>query len=80
MGEDIHTAFRGSTHNDYVDQKNLEGLAIVGFSLKFPQEAEDEDSFWKMLMEGRCAMTEIPQDRINMDAFYHPDPDRVDTV
>ncbi|KAF4631033.1 hypothetical protein G7Y89_g7101 [Cudoniella acicularis] len=66
--------------NGSVDYRTMEGLAIVGFSLKFPQEAEDEDSFWTILMEGRNVMTEFPKDRINIDAFYHPDPDRVDTL
>lgn len=38
------------------------------------------ETFWQMLMEGRSAMTEVPQDRFNIDAFYHPDPTRLDTV
>lgn len=58
----------------------LEGLAVIGFSLRFPGEACDEESFWKMILDGRCAMTEFPKDRMNIDAFYHPDADRTDTV
>jgi acyl transferase domain-containing protein len=61
------------------DHGNHDGLAIVGFSFKFPG-AEDPDSFWKILMEGQNVMTEIPKDRINVDAFHHPNPDRKDTV
>lgn len=55
-------------------------LAIVGFSLRFPQDATTPEAFWKMLIEGRSAMTEFPMDRMNIDAFHHPDPNRTDTV
>ncbi len=58
----------------------LEPIAVVGFSLKFPQEAISPDSFWEMLAEKRCAMTEWPKDRINLEAFYHADSNRMDTV
>lgn len=58
----------------------LEPVAVIGYSLKFPQDAVSADSFWKMLIEKRCAMTEFPKDRINLNAFYHPDADRSDTV
>ncbi|KAF4629252.1 hypothetical protein G7Y89_g8896 [Cudoniella acicularis] len=78
--------FKNSATDGYLTQKKgldddiLEGLAIVGFALRFPQEAVDAESFWTMLMEGRCAMTEFPSDRINLDAFYHPDSDRLGTI
>jgi acyl transferase domain-containing protein len=47
-------------------------LAVVGFSFRLPQDATDPSSFWKMLMEKRCVSTEVPADRFNMDAHYHP--------
>ena len=52
----------------------LEPIAIIGISQKFPQEAVNGDSFWKMLVSQRCASTEFPKDRLNIDAFYNPDP------
>lgn len=61
-------------------QDLLEAIAVVGFSIKFPQDAVSPASFWSMLEERRCAMTTWPEDRINIDAFYHPDSDRRDTV
>ncbi|KAL8747820.1 MAG: hypothetical protein Q9190_000364 [Brigantiaea leucoxantha] len=33
-----------------------------------------------MLIDGRSAMTEVPPDRFNIDSFYHPNGDRLDTV
>jgi len=55
-------------------------LAVIGISLRFPQDATSAEAFWKMLVEGRCAMTDYPKDRMNIDAFYHPDASRTDTV
>ena len=63
-----------------LEQDILEPIAVVGFSLKFPQDATSAEAFWKMLLEGRSALTEIPKDRFNIDAFYHPDAERHDTV
>ena len=55
-------------------------LAVVGFSLRFPQEATSTESFWSMMMEGRSAMTEYPKSRMNIDSFYCPDASRRDSV
>ena len=62
------------------NQDSLEPIAIIGLSIKFPQEATSAEDFWKMLVCGRSALTEVPPDRFNIDAFYHEDPNRLDTV
>ena len=66
--------------NSYLDGNETDAVAVIGFSLKFPQEATTAESFWKLLDEGRSAMTEFPKDRLNIDAFYHPDSSRRGTV
>lgn len=48
----------------------MEPIAIIGFALTFPQDAVSPGQFWKMLMEKRCATTEFPPSRMNIDAFY----------
>ena len=58
----------------------LESIAVIGFSSKFPQEGTTPEAFWEMLLNKKCAMTEWPEDRLNVDAFYHPDSSRPDTV
>ncbi|KAI9742337.1 MAG: hypothetical protein M1818_003870 [Claussenomyces sp. TS43310] len=58
----------------------LEPIAVIGLSLKFPQEADTAENFWQMLIEGRSAMTEVPKDRWNIDSFYHPNADRHDAM
>ena len=48
----------------------VEPIAIVGLSIKFPDDATSLESFWKMLIEGRSAMTDYPASRFNIHAFY----------
>ena len=63
-----------------LEEDVIEPIAVIGFSLKFPQEATSPEAFWSMLLERRCAMTEWPSDRLNLEAFYHADKNRNDTV
>lgn len=63
-----------------MDQDLLEPIAIVGISLKYPQDATGPEAFWKLIQEKRCTMTEWPSDRLNIDAFYHPDKKKNSTV
>jgi acyl transferase domain-containing protein len=58
----------------------MEPIAIVGFAFKLPQDAEDTQSFWDMLKEGRNVKTDWPESRINIDAFHDPDPKKLHTV
>lgn len=51
----------------------LEPLAIIGFALEYPQDANTPEGFWKVLEERRDVMTEWPSDRINLDAFFYRD-------
>lgn len=77
----LHPDISGiAAHVPTAGQNTLAPIAIVGFSLKFPQEATSPGAFWDMLAEKRCAMTEWPKDRVNIDAFYHADSNRCDTV
>jgi acyl transferase domain-containing protein len=55
---------------------SFEAIAVVGFSIKFPQDATSEDALWKILMEKRNTATVIPKSRMNTDSMYHPDPNR----
>lgn len=67
-------------HSPSLNGDFVEPIAVVGLSLKFPQDATTPESFWNMLREKRCAMTEIPEDRLNVDSFRSVDKDRTDTV
>ena len=51
-----------------------EPVAVVGIGCRFPGDVTGPESFWDLLVEGRSAISRIPADRWDADAFYHPDP------
>lgn len=55
-------------------------LAVVGLAFEFPEGVSEVETFWKMLCDGRNASTQFPKDRLNIESFYHPDPDRPGTI
>ncbi|MEO8696545.1 MAG: SDR family NAD(P)-dependent oxidoreductase, partial [Acidimicrobiales bacterium] len=48
-------------------------IAIVGIGCRFPGGVTDAESYWDLLAEGRDAISEVPSDRWDADAFYDPD-------
>ncbi|MGQ9351920.1 type I polyketide synthase [Mycolicibacterium gilvum] len=48
-------------------------FAIVGYAGRFPG-ARDAESFWELLADGRDAISEVPEDRWDVEAFFDPDP------
>lgn len=56
--------------NDTYEQ---DPIAVIGMAVKFPQEAFSLAAFWQMLMNGRSALTDVPKERFNIDAFYNAD-------
>lgn len=59
-------------------QKNLrvktEPIAIIGIGCRFPGDANSAEAFWHLLVNGVDAITEVPKDRFNIDAFHDPRP------
>src|SRR3984893_14275162 len=53
---------------------NKEGIAIIGIGCRFPGGANDTESFWKLLVEGREAVSDVPPDRWNVERFYDAEP------
>ncbi|MFF4402800.1 beta-ketoacyl synthase N-terminal-like domain-containing protein, partial [Streptomyces sp. NPDC001480] len=49
-----------------------EPIAVVGMACRLPQAA-DVRAFWKLLEEGRDAITDVPADRWDVDELYDPD-------
>lgn len=58
----------------------MEPLAIIGMASRFPQDGDNNENFWKMLMTGKSAMTPFPKNRFDMDGHYHPDVEHGGTV
>jgi acyl transferase domain-containing protein len=55
-------------------------IAIVGIAGRFPGDAENPMKLWDMISEGRSALCDIPPDRFNVDAYYHPHNERQGTI
>ena len=51
-----------------------EPIAVVGIGCRFPGDVTDPESYWDLLVDGRDAISTVPPDRWNADAFYDPDP------
>ena len=49
-------------------------IAIVGIGCRFPGGIVDPESFWKVLIDGVDAISEIPVDRFDISGFYDPKP------
>src|ERR1700720_4391838 len=45
-------------------------IAVIGIGCRFPGGVNDTESFWKLLVEGREAVGEVPPDRWNVDRFF----------
>ena len=50
-----------------------EPIAIVGIGCRFPGGASSPADFWRLLHEGRDAITQVPSDRWDADAYYDSD-------
>ena len=48
-------------------------FAVVGYAARLPG-SPDADAFWDLLSEGRDAISEVPADRWNAEAFYDAEP------
>ncbi|KAI0382791.1 putative polyketide synthase [Hypomontagnella monticulosa] len=57
-------------------QDGLTPIAVVGMACRFPGGASNPSKLWDMIAKKQSGRCEIPKTRMNVDAFYHPDPDR----
>jgi acyl transferase domain-containing protein/acyl carrier protein len=57
------------------ERRQNEPIAILGMACRFPGGANSPEAFWELLREGRDAITEIPRDRWDINAYYNPDED-----
>jgi phthiocerol/phenolphthiocerol synthesis type-I polyketide synthase B len=57
-----------------IDRDNRRDIALVGIGCRFPGGVVDVATFWAFLCAGRNAIGEIPADRMDVAAFFDPDP------
>src|SRR5690242_1601145 len=53
-----------------------EPIAVIGLGCRFPGGARDSETFWDLLRRGRDAISVVPSDRWDVDAYFDPDPDQ----
>ncbi|MEV0429370.1 SDR family NAD(P)-dependent oxidoreductase [Micromonospora sp. NPDC050495] len=64
-----------------LEESDLEPLAIVGMSCRYPGGANSPERLWQLLADERDAVTGLPQDRgWELERLYDPDPDSAGTV
>ena len=55
------------------ERRRQEPLAIIGMACRFPGDANNPEAFWRLLRKGTDAITEIPPERWDVDAYFDPD-------
>src|SRR6187551_3769053 len=51
-----------------------ERIAIIGVGCRFPGGVNATDALWKLLIEGREGVCDVPPDRWNVERYYDPEP------
>ena len=59
---------------DAYQHRQSEPIAIVGMGCRFPGGANSPDAFWTLIEEGRDAISDVPRERWDVDAYYDPNP------
>ncbi|MET7641790.1 SDR family NAD(P)-dependent oxidoreductase [Streptomyces sp. NPDC005438] len=51
-----------------------EAVAIIGMGCRFPGGVDGPESFWRLLRDGRDAVTEVPAERWSVEEYSSEDP------
>ncbi|SRR6266498_98123 len=57
-----------------IDRLKEEPIAIIGVGCRFPGGVHGPETFWRLLRNGVDAITEVPPERWDAQAYYDPDP------
>ena len=57
----------------HMERARTEPIAIVGVACRFPGQAHGPRAYWQLIRDGRDAVTEVPRDRWDADAYYAAD-------
>ncbi|NET14153.1 MAG: polyketide synthase [Okeania sp. SIO1H6] len=55
-----------------IENQKKEPIAIIGMSCRFPGGANSPEGFWEVLSQGVDAITEVPEDRWDVNDYYDP--------
>ena len=71
------------SHHDLIKAQNqikTEPIAIIGMACRFPGRANSPDQFWDLMDKGQDAISEFPDGRWDVDAYYDANPDSVGKI
>ncbi|PON21130.1 hypothetical protein TGAM01_v209978 [Trichoderma gamsii] len=58
----------------------MDDIAIVGLALRFPGDANSSQRLWDVLERKESQWSEFPEDRFNIDGYYHPNSQRLGSI
>ncbi len=56
-----------------LERKRKEPIAVIGLGCRFPGGVTGPESYWRLLQNGVDAITEIPPERWDSNAYFDPD-------
>nr|ALQ32770.1 putative polyketide synthase [Fusarium aywerte] len=62
------------------DTTSPEPVAIVGMSCRLPGAVNNPKEFWEFLVNGASGYSDFPEDRLNIDSWYHPEAVRPGSI
>ncbi|HET8706457.1 MAG TPA: polyketide synthase, partial [Pseudomonadales bacterium] len=58
-----------------IERRAHEPIAVIGIGCRYPGGINTPDQFWQVLEQGKDCITQLTDERWNMDDLYDPDPE-----